>query len=106
MITKEIIGGTCYVRGVKGPKFVNPSAAIVAMQMLQYYFACSQCHCVSHVNLSSHTISLTVHFSDICLPRVPEGYNYSQRVLYSHWYYSEVDCRACKVRTADFYFDF
>lgn len=85
-----------------GIKFINAGNAVMALQTAQFYFSMLGYLTSSHIDIENKYINLTVHFTDKSYPKLPHGYLFSSIELSSHWYFSERENKADKVRVVSY----
>lgn len=90
----------------RGTTFSNASAAMMALQEVQMYFALAGFLTTSTISIETGRLELTVHFDLPNYPTLPNYFNYSRREVHSHQYWSDTLNELVDVRTIDFYFVF
>lgn len=94
------------IRKADGAKFVNAAAAIMALQMMQGYFALAGYLTTSRIDAETNIAELTIHYSGKDFPRLPQGYKFSEKEITSHEFWSDHTKRVQRVRCMVFYFNF
>lgn len=103
---KERRYGAIYLTSEEQTKFVTASAAIMACQVMQWYFAEKGYLTSNTIDLENDKVELTVHFDWMPVAPIPSGYLYTQKVISSHDYIDSVNNVPSRVRTIRFYFKF
>lgn len=103
---KERRYGAIYLTSEEQTKFMTASAAIMACQIMQWYYAEKGYLTSNTINLENDKVELTVHFQWMPVAPIPSGYLYTQKVIYSREYFCSVYNAPSRVRTITFYFKF
>lgn len=89
-----------------GKRFNTAAAAMMAMQAAQMYYSLAGYMSSAYVNLECCRIELTVHFDGKPFPTLPSGYQYTEKEIRSHEYFSENFNVVSRVRTIDFIYKY
>lgn len=89
-----------------GKRFNTAAAAMMAMQAAQMYYSLTGYMSSASVNLECGRIELTVYFEGKLFPTLPNGYQYTEKEIHSHEYYSEHLKEASRIRTIEFIYKY
>lgn len=103
---KENLNGVIYITSDENEKFVNGTAAIMACQMIQMYYAQQNNLTTNSINLENGRVELTVYFDKTTVANLPKSYLYTKKVISSHEYWSDVLKKNHRVRVINYYFKF
>lgn len=87
-------------------KFINFASAILAGQAIQFVAGLQGYLANLSVREERHKVELDIHFSDTTYPKIPATYQYSEKVISSHEYWSDIDNTLQKVRVATYIFKY
>ena len=98
--------GTLCVSSEEKGKFFNFMAAIMAMQVVQMFYASQGFSVSSSIYENTKHVEIRIHFDSFCFPSLPACYHYTKRVITSQPYtgYNAKPGERCRV--VSFCFDF
>lgn len=98
--------GTLCVSSKRDCKFVNFMAAVMAMNVVQVFYANLGFSVNSSIYRDHKRVEVRIHFDTFDIPSLPAGYLYSGREITSQSYsgYSAQPCDRCRV--VGYTFDF
>lgn len=103
---KEIRNGVIYIESEKEQKYISASAAIMAAQYTELYFAMEGYLVSSTYNLENNKVEVTVHFESKPYPKIYNGAKPTKKTITSHQYWQEFTKSMVRVRCMDLTFEF
>lgn len=98
--------GTLCVLSEDKAKFYNFMAAIMAMQVVQMFYASQGFSVSSSIYEGTKFVEVRIHFDSFTIPTLPAGYPYSRREITSQAYEGYNAKPGERVRVVSYLFDF
>lgn len=106
IMKKENRNGMITITSEENEKFINETAAIMACQLVQMFYAQQKYLTTNTIDLETKKVELTVHYENLIVPTLPKGYQYTTKKLRSLQYWSNVSNNYERVRCIDYEFKF
>lgn len=98
--------GTLCVSSDVRDKFANFVVAVMAMQVIQMFYASRGYSVISSIYEETKRIEVRIHFDSFAMPTLPTGYFYSRREITSQAYEGYNTKPGERVRVMSYSFDF